>query len=101
MARRTGEPDPADAALLVRAFEADWTGTPGPPRFAIVGASEEVLERAAGLAGRYGLRAHDAVHLASALALAAVDPPSSTFVAFDHGLRQAAAAERLSTPQPG
>lgn len=99
---RTGGLDLADAALLVRAFEADWVGTPlDPPRFAIVGASEEVLEHAAELTGRHGLRAYDAVQLASALALTAVDPLSSDFVAFDLRLREAAAAERLSTPQPG
>ena len=98
---RTGELDVADAAVLVRAFEADWFGTAvDPPRFAIVAAVDHVLESAALLAGRHGLRAYDAVQLASALVLAAVDPPSSAFVAFDRALRAAADTEGLSTPRP-
>lgn len=96
---RTGELDAADAALLVQAFEADWFGAPSEPaRFTVVAATDAVLNRAAGLTGVHGLRAYDAVQLGSALALAAADPPSSTFVAFDRSLRRAAAAEGLATP---
>lgn len=95
---RTGELDAADAALLVQAFEADWFGAPGEPaRFTVVAATDAVLDRAADLTGVHGLRAYDAVQLGSALALAAADPRSNAFVAFDRSLRRAAAAEGLVT----
>lgn len=57
--------------------------------------ADERLARAAGsLAQRHALGALDAIHLASALSLATVtDVPD--FVAFDHRLRGAAAAEGL------
>lgn len=98
---RTGDLDAADAAVLVRAFEADRFGTPGTPaRFAVIGATDDVLDHAARLTGSRGLRAYDAVQLASALALASADPRSSVFVAFDRTLREAAATEGLSTPRP-
>jgi len=54
---------------------------------------DEPLVRAAGeLSDRHGLRASDAIHLASALRIA---EGSTTFVAFDAPLRDAAAAEGL------
>lgn len=96
---RTGELDGPDAALLVQAFEADWFGAPSDPaRFTVVAATDAVLDHAADLTGTHGLRAYDAVQLASGLALAAADLPSSTFVAFDRSLKRAAAAEGLATP---
>lgn len=98
---RTGDLDAADAVLLVDALEADWFGAPGAPaRFAVVAATDEVLDHAARLTGSRGLRAYDAVQLASALALASADPGSRVFVAFDRALREAATAEGLSTPRP-
>ena len=48
--------------------------------------------RAGELAGRHGLRGMDAVHLASAMLLAAADP---IFVTWDSDLRVAARAEGL------
>jgi predicted nucleic acid-binding protein len=48
---------------------------------------------AAGLAGTHGLRAYDAVQLASARAAAAADDRVRTFAAFDGALRDAAARE--------
>lgn len=54
---------------------------------------DEPLVRAAGeLSDRHGLRASDAIHLASALRIA--EGPT-TFIAFDARLRDAAAAEGL------
>ncbi len=54
---------------------------------------EETLEDAVRLTGVHGVRAYDAVQLASARAARAVDPGIDAFAAFDHGLRRAAAAE--------
>jgi predicted nucleic acid-binding protein len=54
------------------------------------------LARLAGtLADKHGLRALDAIHLASALSIAAPDDPL-TFVTFDRRLAEAAMAEGLT-----
>jgi len=73
------------------AFEAD--ATTADPRFAVVEPVPAVLDDAVGLAGVHGLRAYDAVQLASARAAAAVDDRVRTFAAFDEQLRGAAARE--------
>ena len=49
---------------------------------------------------RHGLRAFDAIHLASALGLQAAANEPVTFVAADQCLLQAAAAEQLATVNP-
>ncbi len=72
-------------------FEADYTATVS--RFAVVEPAPSVLDDAAGLAGAHGLRAYDAVQLASARAAAAADDRVRTFAAFDAPLRDAAARE--------
>ena len=53
---------------------------------------EALVRRAGGLAIRHGLSALDAIHLASALVIAAREP-TMAFVTFDMRLRKAAAAE--------
>jgi uncharacterized protein len=58
-----------------------------------------VPEDAARLAAVHGLRAHDAVQLATARAVRAADPAVARFAAFDRGLRAAAAVEGF-TPVP-
>ncbi len=63
------------------------------PRFSAIAATPAVLDDAARRAAIHGLRAHDAVQLASARATVAADPDCTTFAAFDKGLRTAAAAE--------
>jgi predicted nucleic acid-binding protein len=100
--QRMGELSAFDAALLVADFEADHFGTDEePPRFAIVGVTAGVLDMAARLTRAHGLRAHDAVQLASARAVAAADPGCDTLAAFDGGLRTSAVVEGLSVlPQP-
>lgn len=91
---RTGKVSAATARQLVDAFEADYYGTNGElPRFDVVTASEPVLDAAARMAGTHGLRAYDAVQLASARLASAGDPDCTTFAAFDATLRDAAAAE--------
>lgn len=94
---RMGELDPSDAAVLVAAFEADYHGSPGgPPRFAVVAAGANILETAARLAGVHGLRAYDAVQLASAVDAAQAVSDCRTIAVFDGALRAAAAAESFS-----
>jgi uncharacterized protein len=91
---RMGELHPADAAVLVAAFEADYHGsTDDQPRFAVVAATTTVLDAAAALAGVHGLRGYDAVQLASAKAAAGAIPDCRTVAAFDGTLRTAAAKE--------
>lgn len=91
---RMGELDLDDTLLLIRAFAADYAGTPGgSPRFQTVEVTETVIEHAAELTGTHGLRAYDAVQLASALAIRAVDKRCSMLASFDHDLIRAAAAE--------
>jgi hypothetical protein len=91
---RMGELDPADAGVLIAAFEADYHGSAlDQPRFAVVAATAPVLEAAARLSGVHGLRAYDAVQLASAKAAAHIVPDCRTVAAFDVTLRAAAAAE--------
>jgi uncharacterized protein len=79
------------ASALVAAFEAEYHGP--RPRFGIVAPTVAVLDDAARLTGSHGLRAYDAVQLASARAAAAADDRVRTFAAFDGRLRDAAARE--------
>jgi len=60
----------------------------------------EILSSARGLIQRHGLRAFDAIHLASALGLQAIANEPVTFVAADQRLLRAAAGERLATLNP-
>jgi predicted nucleic acid-binding protein len=90
--QRLGELEATQAEVLVAAFEADFLGTPDePPRLAAVAVLSEVLDSAAELAAVHGLRAYDAVQLASARAAADADPGCDSFVCFDAELRAAAA----------
>lgn len=91
---RMGQLDPSDAALLVSEFEANFYGAPGTPsRFAVVALPDSVLSDAALLSATRGLRAYDAVQLASARAARAADPQCSSLACFDSQLRAAAAAD--------
>ena len=89
--QRRGRLSTRAAATLVAAFEADYT-TPGS-RYAVVEPAPSILDDAARLTGLHGLRAYDAVQLASARAAAAADGRVRTFAAFDGQLRDAAARE--------
>ncbi|GAB3583781.1 type II toxin-antitoxin system VapC family toxin [Amycolatopsis endophytica] len=91
---RLGAISAADARLLVSAFEADYFGTPDEaPRFAVVPVSPIVVDVAARLTGVHGLRAYDALQLATAQLVASADPDCRTFAAFDKALADAAAGE--------
>ncbi len=91
---RMGEVDAGDGAMLTQAFEADWTSEDAGWRpFVAVALSAKLLDHAAGLAATHGLRAYDAIQLATALAAREADPGCDSFACFDAGLRRAAAAE--------
>jgi uncharacterized protein len=88
---RMGELEEADARVLLSAFELDFHGEGrSGSRFAIVALKESVLVAAAGEAAAHGLRAYDAVQLASAMAVRELDPRCSHFACFDTDLRGAA-----------
>ena len=94
---RSGLFDAPTAAVLVADFEADLFGTTAEaPRFAVVAVVPDLLDDAARLTATHALRANDAVQLASARVVAALDPDFGGFVVFDRALRAAAAAEGLA-----
>jgi uncharacterized protein len=91
---RAGELSAADLALLTDQFVADFHGTPSRvPLFTAVAATGLVLSEAAGLAIGHGLRAYDAVQLASAVAARQADIACNIFACFDKNLASAAQAE--------
>lgn len=91
-AQRLGRIARARLASLVGDLDRDW-GT-----VEILGIEERLVHRAGELAERYGLRAYDSVHLASAEATRAFFPAEMKFcfTAFDTGLN--AAAKGLGLP---
>lgn len=95
--QRMGDLEPAQAQVLTAAFEADLFGTPTTsPLFTSIDVSSATLDDAARLCSTHGLRAYDAVQLASARAVRDADPDCTTFAAFDAQLRQAAAAQHFT-----
>lgn len=89
---RTGEMTTAGVATLASGFESDWFGSANAPaRFQLVGVDTALLGSAAGHVATRGLRAYDAVQLASAEAARDADPGCDTFACFDSSLRAAAA----------
>jgi predicted nucleic acid-binding protein len=80
--------------LACKRFERDWLA------LVKVELGVEVLSSARSLIQRHGLRAFDAIHLASALGLQAAANERVTFVAADQRLVQAAAGEGLATVNP-
>ena len=98
--QRIGELSAESAAVLVAEFVADYQGTATEaPRFAPIAITGAVLDDAAHLCAVHGLRAYDAVQLASARAAASADHSCRSFAAFDLVLRAAAAVEGF-TPVP-
>lgn len=88
---RTGELAVEDAAVLVQAFEADWTDA--DRRMLPISLRPALLVDAARLTGTHGLRAYDALQLACARAARAVDAHVDAFLCFDDELRDAAARD--------
>jgi uncharacterized protein len=96
--QRCGELDRKDAIILARAFGADYAGTPdAPARFLAVRATDQILERASRLTRESGLRAYDAVQLASAIAARDLDGRCATLATFDKDLAVAAVCEGFGT----
>jgi predicted nucleic acid-binding protein len=96
---RMGELAATDAVVLVADFEADYFGdVDDPPHFSVVAVTAAVVDAAAHLVAVHGLRAYDAMQLASALSAAAVVPEGVDFLAYDGALTAAAAAEGLTPP---
>jgi uncharacterized protein len=92
--QRMGELTRRTATVLAAQFEYDWFGTDDEPRrFEPIRMTSLVLEDAARLTGVHGLRAYDAVQLATAMAVRAADPEIREFAAFDRGLCEAAGVE--------
>lgn len=92
--QRMGELDAAAASILVADFEADYFGTHDQPaRFVPITLRPDMLDAPSRLAGVHGLRAYDAIQLATACATATAAPDCQTFAAFDNALRAAATAE--------
>ncbi|MDR2454074.1 MAG: type II toxin-antitoxin system VapC family toxin [Bifidobacteriaceae bacterium] len=88
---RAGQLAAAMTSDLVAAFEQDYFGSLG--RLAAVKLTPEILDQAARLAAAHGLRAYDAVQLATALAVRQADPDCDVFACFDHQLSEAAIRE--------
>jgi predicted nucleic acid-binding protein len=106
--QRTGELTASKARVLVDDFLATWDdrATHGDrsdrdrvPAYLPVRASNPVLDAAVRLCGVHGLRAYDAVQLASATTAREADAGIDTFLAFDRALVRAAAAEGFAVPE--
>lgn len=99
---RRGEVSEADAAVLAAAARRDLNGANSDLDIVRVPLRAPLLESAAQLAGRQGLRAHDAVQLASALVVHRLAPEEGVaFLAYDDALRAAAAREGVPVHTPG
>jgi predicted nucleic acid-binding protein len=98
--QRMGELSPSRARVLVDAFLRDLHASYQQPSAAAAGVtylpvapSTVVLDDAVDLVGIHGLRAYDAVQLASAVLARAADPTVSELITYDVALHRAAAAE--------
>jgi predicted nucleic acid-binding protein len=94
---KAGEIPPASLEQALTTLRHDWE------RFAQIHLTDDVLADALGVARTRALRAADAVHLASALVVAAELSPQEdtmTFVVSDRELRQAAVAAGLRVLDP-
>jgi predicted nucleic acid-binding protein len=106
--QRTGELTAGKARVLVDDFLATWDAGATPagdvrdddhaPAYLPVRASNPVLDAAVRLCGVHGLRAYDAVQLASATTAREADAGIDTFLAFDRALVLAAEAEGFAVP---
>ena len=99
---RTGSSTGEQGRLLIADFEADWYGDGSrPPRVLPVVVAPDLLVAAARLAATHGLRAYDAVQLATALAARQAAPGGlRTFACFDAALSSAAATVGFAPLDP-
>jgi uncharacterized protein len=97
--QRIGELSPNQARVLVDVFLGDLDRSQAQPSataevtYLQVSTSTAVLDTAVRLCAIHGLRASDAVQLASAVQARAADPTLSTLITLDVALHRAAAAE--------
>lgn len=90
--QRDGALAPEDAALLTTLFEADYLGEEdAEPRFMALAVTNPILDEAASLTATHGLKALDALQLATAVAARRADPGCTTFACLDLRLLAAAA----------
>lgn len=91
---RTSALSRPNAEILIRQFEAEYSGTVTvPSEFDIIALTPEVVREAASLVSAHPLRAYDAVQLASAMAGRTVDASLNKFCAYDRQLTMAASAQ--------
>jgi uncharacterized protein len=88
---RMGSLSAEDASVLIRAFENDLFGSDAV--LAPMRMTSALLDDAAALTATHGLRAYDAVQLATARAVRTLDPECDSMAVFDRELRDAAARE--------
>ena len=86
---REGALKPADYRRALRDLHGDW------PQFFLIAVGSPLVRDAGALAERYRLRAYDAVHLASSLAVQAQTQEVVTFACWDRALAEAAARAGL------
>ncbi len=91
---RGGSITPADAATAMADFQLDFAR-----QYFIIEVSAPLIELAAALARKHGLRGYDAVQLAAALDTQA-RLPSLTLLSADADLNAAAMAEQLAVDDP-
>lgn len=97
---RTGDLEVVDVLVLAQWFAADAQGTPTTsPRFTSLAVTPAMPRQAVDLVAKHGLRAYDAVQLASAVAARAT-VGCDAFLCFDKALRAAAEAEGFDTGVP-
>lgn len=94
---RTGELSAGDAGLLATAYERDAAAGD----FVTVGLTDATLDLATRYPPRYRLRAYDAVQLATAVTVRAVEPTCRRFACADGDLAAAATAEGFDVLVPG
>lgn len=81
---RDGSLRPTEYRRAVRDLHADW------PRFFLVTVGSTLVRDAGEISERYRLRAYDAVHLASSLAVQTQTKEAVTFACWDQTLMEAA-----------
>ena len=86
---RLGWVDEADTLRAWQDFLSHW------PAYTRLPVSAGIIERAGSIAWRHGLRAHDSIHLASALAWKDVSADEVSFVCYDKNLSKVTRQEGL------
>jgi len=86
---RLGWVDESEISLAWQDFLSHW------PAYTRLPVSTGIIERAASMAWRHGLRAYDSVHLASALTWKDMVGDEVTFACYDQNLLKAAQQEGL------